>query len=311
MAISRKIYTNSDVEILAMDADLSGGSDTGVKLYAKPDTVQNATFTLTIPRADVNAFGVKGVVARPVLEAHSANIEFSFIPRDASGDASSSQLEDGTQTPAEHANTGNLSELDLNAMMQDTLANEPKYVAVQVQEIGALTNALMSSFSADASVGAMPTFSLSFIGAEGAWGAGTGAGSSEVAGTGNTATLIDVVEPQDITVGTGDYPGTNGCVQSLAWAWDIPVELVLCLGGDPATQGEALSSPPGTASKTIEGLGEVADGSVLRVSNIGAYQFNIGSAANVDSRTHNMAVGELFATYNYVMGSTADTCTIA
>lgn len=311
MAITRKIYTNSVLTILSNHTDLHGGSNPGVKLYAKPDTVQNATFTLTIPRADVNAFGVKGVVARPTLEAHSANIEFSFIPRTAGGtssenaaaDAGTSQLEEGDETPV-GPNTAALSELDINALMDDTLQNSPKYVAVDVQEVGALKNALMTSFSADASVGALPTFSMSFIGAVGV---GDYAGGSSEASGGATATTLSVVEPKDITVGTS----TQGCVQSLAWAWDIPVELVLCLGGDPASDGEALSSPPGTASKTIEGLAEVAEANALTVSNIGVYQFNIGAASEIDSRTHNMAVGELFATYNYVVGSTADSCTMA
>tara|TARA_Y100001938_G_C8101576_1_gene442215 strand:- start:13121 stop:14056 length:936 start_codon:yes stop_codon:yes gene_type:complete len=310
MAISRKIYTQSNVEIKSEAATLTGGSAAGQNLYAKPDTVQNATYTLTIPRADVNAFGVKGVVARPKLEAESANIEFSFIPRTGSGtDASADQLEDGTQTPTDHANTAALSEKDMNAMLHDTLANSPDYVGVVVQEVGAIAHSLMTSFSADASVGAMPTFSLSFIGAQavsGDFGFGAQAGSSETADGGGAASTLSVVEPNDIFATT---PTGHGCVQSLAWAWDIPVELVLCLGGNPATDGEALSSPPGTASMTLEGLQEVSDANKLTSSNIGAYQFEIGNG-EIDSRTSNMAVGELFATYNYVVGSTADSCNI-
>jgi hypothetical protein len=318
MAISRKIYTNSTVEIGAHDVALTGGSAAGEKLYAKPDTVQNATYTLTIPRADVNAFGVKGVVARPRLEAESANIEFSFIPEVGSGTASDSQLEDagGTDDPENDPATAKLSEMDINAMMHDTLANSPKYVAVQVQEVGQIVNALMTSFSADASVGAMPTMTLSFLGAQ-ASGAqhaffnanATGAGSSEAATGGAAAVAISVVEPQHVFAST---PAGHGCVQSLAWAWDIPVELVLCLGGDPTSDGEALSSPPGTASMTLEGLQEVTDANALAIrstSNIGSYLFDIGNG-NIDSRSSNMAVGELFATYNYVIGSTADSCNI-
>lgn len=317
MAITRKIYTNSTVEIAANDVALTGGSASGQKLYAKPDTVQNATYTLTIPRADVNAFGVKGVVARPRLEAESANIEFSFIPEHVSGTSTTSQLEDagGSDTPENAAATAKLSEMDINAMMHDTLANAPKYVAVQVQEVGQIVNALMTSFSADASVGALPTMTLSFIGAQASTqhdfmdANATGAGGSEAATGGSAAVALTVVEPQHIFA--SGAPTGHGCVQSLAWAWDIPVELVLCLGGDPTTDGEALSSPPGTASMTLEGLQEVTDANagslVTSGSNIGAYHFDIGTG-EIDSRSSNMAVGELFATYNYVIGSTADSC---
>jgi hypothetical protein len=91
----------------------------------------------------------------------------------------------------------------------------------------------------------------------------------------------------------------------------MPVELVLCLGKNPATEGEALSSPPGTASITIEGLQETTTTSaIIKKLKIGAYRFKLGAGAEVDSRTHNMAVGELFGTYNYVVGSTADSCSM-
>jgi hypothetical protein len=312
MAITRKIYTNSTVEIAGNTTALSGGTDASEKLYAKPDTVQNATYTLTIPRADVNAFGVKGVVARPRLEAESANIEFSFIPEYVAGTSTDAQLEDagGSDTPSNDPATAKLSEMDINAMMHDTLANSPVYVAVQVQEVGQIVNALMTSFSADASVGALPTMTLSFIGSQASTqhsffaANSAGAGGSESASGGGAAAAITVVEPQHVFATT---PTGHGCVQSLAWAWDIPVELVLCLGGNPTTAGEALSSPPGTASMTLEGLAEVTDANKLTGSNIGAYHFDIGNG-EVDSRSSNMAVGELFATYNYVVGSTADSC---
>ncbi|MAF26150.1 hypothetical protein CL634_11360 [bacterium] len=310
MAISRKIYTASNVLIKAHSADLNGGSAVGTELMAQPDTVQNATFTLTIPRADVNAFGVKGVVARPQLEAQSATIEFSWIPRKDANPEATDDLETLVDAPA-----AILSEKDLDALIQDTLQNEPKYVGVQVQNVGQIMNSLMTSLSGDATVGALPTFTASFLGAQpDLTGSGNeefpkdGYGASEENPHVGNATTIAVTEPQDITA-EGEASNDNGCVQSGAFTWDMPVELVLCLGKSPASEGEALSSPPGTASITIEGLQEVlAASAVIKKLKIGAYRFDLGANAEVDSRTHNMAVGELFGTYNYVVGSTADSC---
>jgi hypothetical protein len=39
--------------------------------------------------------------------------------------------------------------------------------------------------------------------------------------------------------------------------------------------------------------------------NIGNYAMFL-SRGNIDSRTHNLAVGDLYGTYNYVIGGTAD-----
>ena len=77
MAIARVIYTQSLGTLTA--SALGTASPTGIT-PSRLDTIQNATFTLTIPRADVNVFGVSGVVARPQLEAESATIEVSLIP---------------------------------------------------------------------------------------------------------------------------------------------------------------------------------------------------------------------------------------
>jgi hypothetical protein len=324
MAISRKIYTNSNVEIKAHDVALNGGSPAGTALYAKPNTVQNATFTLTIPRADVNSFGIKGVVSRPQLEATSATVEFSWIPLIDSPVALDDALDAGAAGGDEATNPyATLSERDIGktsndtGLFGDTLADAPKYVGVNVHNVGAIMNGLLTSLSGDATVGALPTFTASFLGAQSdgvngvaGW-ATDGYGNSTASNSGGAQVSIATAEPHHIAV-YGAVADDNGCVQSGAFTWDMPVELVLCLGDDPATKGEALSSPPGTASITIEGLtGDIAVATANQMVTklkIGAYRFDVGSSAKIDSRTHNMAVGELFGTYNYVVGSTADSC---
>ena len=331
MAITRKIYTNSGLEIVSEHVDLAGSSGAGNKLYAKPNTVQNATFTLTVPRADVNSLGFTGVIGRPQIEASSATIEFSWIPLYSplvgavTPNPTDALLDPAGGPPPVAPPSDSLSEIDLNALMNDTIISAPKYAAVNAHDVGGIQHALMTSLSGDATVGALPTFTASFLGAQASgsfgnnWDSSTGFGGST--SNGNTTTQaagvsVLITEPKHVTVEGVADSDDNGCVQSGAFTWDMPVELVLCLGGDPATAGEALSSPPGTSSITVEGLQETtgtlsgAGGPIVQLLKIGAYRFNLGANANVDSRTHNMAVGELFGTYNYVVGSTADSCTM-
>ena len=100
----------------------------------------------------------------------------------------------------------------------------------------------------------------------------------------------------------------ESCAQSASMSWDMPVELILCLGSDPTQDGLSLGNPPGSSSFTVEALS--AQLSHRRISHnysleFGAYRFSI-LAANIDSRTHNLAVGDLYGTYNYVLNSTGD-----
>ena len=307
MAISRVIYTNSDLHLKALTDAMSGSTDGGGELEAQPNTVQNATFTLTIPRADVNSLGFKGVIGRPQLEASSATIEFSWIPLITP--ATTGNLDEDTNDLV-------LTEIDLNDLMLDCLDNSPVYVGVDAHNVGQITSALMTSLSGDASVGALPTFTASFLGKNGGQiGANQeGAGGSTKQETYTEASGVDVgiTEPDDISVlGGPQHDQEQGCVQTGSFTWDMPVELVLCLGDDPSDDGEALSSPPGTASITVEGLGEVEDAKKVTKLKIGEYAFSLGAHAEIDSRTSNMAVGELFGTFNYVVGSTADSCSMA
>ena len=72
--------------------------------------------------------------------------------------------------------------------------------------------------------------------------------------------------------------------------------------------GVSLGNPPGTSSFTVEALSlqieqnvNAQDYSLI----IGAYQLDMVNGS-IDSRTHNLAVGDLFGSYNYVIGGTAD-----
>jgi hypothetical protein len=146
---------------------------------------------------------------------------------------------------------------------------------------------------------------MGFTGADGGVpGKGTPAQAS-----GLTVTLV---EPKDIVLGNKLLPNTS-CAQSAAVAWDMPVEVVICLSDDPNADGEAFGNPPGTASITVESLeDELAAGTAQQdyTLDIGDFSYNLNNA-RVDSKTNSMAVGDLFATFNYVLGGTADGFTIS
>ena len=74
MALTRVVYTDT---ILTFSSTLLGvGGQNPIHL----STVQNATFTVNIPRENVNAMGFGGTVDRPQLTAADATCEFSYIP---------------------------------------------------------------------------------------------------------------------------------------------------------------------------------------------------------------------------------------
>tara|TARA_R100000458_G_scaffold57583_1_gene63989 strand:- start:1703 stop:2701 length:999 start_codon:yes stop_codon:yes gene_type:complete len=323
--IQRTIYTGTNV-FVDPEGNLTGwnsggaGGTTGIVWV---NTAQNATFNLNIPRADINVFGVTGVIDRPQLEAETATFEFGMIPNLA--------------TPAAVYNKTLIAD-DLDALIADAIAETPVYVTAGAPKVGAVKKALMNSLTGEATVGALANFTLSFTGAThtAANPAYTGVTAQydddgtytnvAVGATGLTA-KASVVTPQQVvlTQGGAGNDGSNGalvdeampdgdsdnitesCAQSASFSWDVPVETVLCLGSDPTSDGIALGNPPGSSSFTVEALAAqlVGQGKQDYKLTLGAYNFAM-SGGNIDSRTHSLAVGDLYGSYNYVIGGTGD-----
>jgi hypothetical protein len=213
-------------------------------------TAQNATFTLTVPRENVNSMGFEGTVDRPQLDASDATLEFAFIPAKA-----------GLST--------DLTGPDLGLLMADSLLAGPTRSQVWCKGVGMLgqdgtpagmggpqDSALLNSISVDAAVGAMPTTTLGWT--------GVAAAIPSVIVPGAASGLsVSLVEPKDIELdsagqgagqpvdNTGNLTPNEGCAQSGAVAWDLPVEVILCLSDDPENEGKAFGNPPGTASFTL------------------------------------------------------------
>ena len=244
-------------------------------------TAQNATVTFNIPRENVNVFGQKGTVDRPQLDAADATFEFSMIPQDL-------------------GSAPNVTPLVIQGWIDESLANQPTRIALcEAAGIGTVENSLMNSCSSEATVGAMTSMTLSYTGAPNI--------TIPAKAASGTASAIGLVSPKDITL-AGDLAAD--CAQSAAMAWDLPVETVTCLGGDPESAADvhAFGNPPGTASLTIEGLKEgllynkVAQDYTL---SIGDYDWKLKNG-RIDSQTNSLAVGDVFGTFNYVIAGTAD-----
>jgi hypothetical protein len=299
VAKTRVIYTQGKVEIEGVGA-------------AVIQTAQNATFTITVPRENVNAMGFSGTVDRPQLDANDATLEFAFIPQTSGSAGLATDMTGGR----------------MNALIEDSIKGTPVRSKVHAAGIGSLdvdgagaASALMNSISVDGAVGAMPTTTLGFTGVAAAViPPAEGFGVGGIPGDASTLT-VTLVEPQNIALSSGAHPAAPGgsllpsssCAQSGAIAWDLPVEVILCLDDNPETDGVAFGNPPGTASITVEALADEIEASEIArnyLLTIGDFAYTLNKA-RIDSKTNSMAVGDLFATFNYVLGGTADGMDVA
>ena len=291
MAINRTIYTSSEARIL------SGTSDTA---WAVISGVQNASVTFNSPNTPVNAFGSKGIIDNVQMEPQTATATFSFA------------LPSGT------GNGSHISPTMLNELMQNSLLDTPEPIHVKVAGIGTVISGFLSSFSVNAAVGDLATCEMTFEGVP----------SGGMVGNDTDGELPDKISPVAAisypvltadrisgfgggsNEGGGGNPGTNNIagfgasVQNTTFSWDIPVERVMSLGLSPS-QADTFPNPPGTASITAQGMDMP-----LNITGVivGGYKFSLGTQARVSSREHNLAVGDVGATYNITMDATADSC---
>lgn len=296
MAISRTIYSQSEVKIT------TGNYGVAQTDFAVISGVQNANVSFNTPRQNVNAFGVRGIIDKVQVEAETATATVSFILPSVTG-------------------AGNhLSPSKLNQLMQNSLLDSPTGINVAVAGIGTVYSGVLSSVTINAAVGDLPTCELTFEGIP-------SGGSTNQDFDGELPDKITAVQAATYTVltpnrvsgivsapvdtGTEGNPASNNVgnfgasVQTASFSWEIPVERVLSLGAG-VNDATTFTTLPGTSSLTAEGLDMPSgiDGLI-----VGGYTISVSNAKQV-SREHSLAVGEVGATYNVTMESTADSCTV-
>ena len=124
-------------------------------------------------------------------------------------------------------------------------------------------------------------------------------GTGNVASTGSTAIYI-----KGVTVSTDGGPNNAGnfagCVQSATFSWEVPIERIQCLG-EPVANSTNFSNPPGSSSLTLEGIDIPYPVSGITLGDMRIMLRN----AKVVSREHNLAVGDIAATFNLSLEATA------
>lgn len=296
-APNRTIYTQSEVRIT------TGDFGTAQTVFAVVSGVQNASVSLNSPRENVNAFGRKGIIDKVQVEAETATANFSFILPSGAGIG---------LTPSK-----------FNEMLQNSLLDTPTGFNVSVAGIGCVYSGLLSSFTVNAAVGDLPTCEMTIEGI-----ASGGVPSQDLDDelpnkitpdvTAVTYPVLTSSRVSGLLAGVGgETAGGNpagnsignfgAAVQSTSFTWEVPVERILSLG-DLVTNPAVFTNPPGTASITAEGM-DMPSGITGII--VGGYTFAMGTNARVVSREHNLAVGEINATYNVSVESTADSCVVS
>lgn len=290
-AINRTIYTQSEVRILS-------GSDAGP--WAVVSGVQNASVSYSSPNQTVNAFGTKGIIDNVQLEPETATATFSYI------------LPSGTGIGL------HISPSKMNQLMQNSLLDVPIPMHVTVAGIGRAISGYLSSVSVNASVGDLATCEMTFEGVPSGGIIGNDADGERPETISSVAAVSYPVLTPDRVSGIGPAaviedgsPATNNIggfgasAQTASFSWEVPVERVMSLGSS-VSDSTTFTNPPGTASMTAQGM-DLPLGITGLV--VGGFTFGLGAQGRVSSREHNLAVGDVGATFSVTVDSTADSCT--
>lgn len=124
-------------------------------------------------------------------------------------------------------------------------------------------------------------------------------GTGVVTSAGSTAIYIkNVIVSTD--GGQNNAGNFAGCVQSATFSWEVPIERIQCLG-ENVSSSTNFGNPPGTATLTLEGIDVPYPVSGLTLGDMRIMLRN----AKVVSREHNLAVGDVAATFNLSLEATA------
>ena len=278
---TRTIYTTSEVTIGAATSSVLGSAHL-------VSAVTSATFTMDTPREQVTVFGKKGQIATVQNESTSSTIEIVFHPY-----ANVTGLEG--PAPTDTADADFLTPADLQLLMNDAALDNPTGETIVVAGVGKLTAALLTSITAEGSVGALPTITLGF----------DGNGTVDASSVSPDASSYNIANMENVSIDSvGAGGNTTSYAQTASFNWEMPIEKLNKLGNS-VESATTYGTPPGTASISVEGMD--SSGAVTGV-NFGAWLLKLDSDSKQSNVTNNMAVGEVGATFNTTTEGVADGC---
>ena len=278
--------------------------------------VQSCSYGLDVTREDVLQFGDLGAVDRIILEAPVANMEVSMYVNGLAGSKLDEIVRKGVSGTA------------IDCVVSLGAEGADYAVGAALSSVGVVSGSL-TSLSAEASVGAIPTLTLGFEGTDLSY-------AESAAGT--PTTNIDVATQSGVVVKmdqvTGTFTGHYVHPQSCSVSFDLGVEGLQELSYEVAGVGlvsagnkfqyARVPSYPATASMELEAFaidkgmtmslaglqqkasegnaGGANEGGKINVGvDMGGTEFNLVSAT-LDSVSFSSSVGDTAATCNATFG---------
>ena len=303
MAISRKIYT-AGIAHIKWTQDPQGVTFTHTEntdvIAGSSLVIQSLDWSRDIPKETITAFGTSAF-SRVSNEATSVELEMELYPTAGIG-------------------------ARIKLMAVETLKETPDRMNIYTSA-GHCVHALMSSCEFEASVGDVPTMSLSFQGQADTsilnCTAAVAATLGALSNVGTTSTIAAGI--RHVAGAAVNSGGTYGCVttaifntvfpQSFSASWDGGVETIARLK-DNIDIVYAFGNPPGEASIECEGLSTPGTVQFLNLytkddaagSSTGPLAIGLafnGGLGDLSSESVSNAVGELFQTFSTTTEGTA------
>ena len=251
MARKRIIYQSEAVEINT--DSLTGAHPSGITMNG----VQSVSYGIDITREDLNQYGDLGAFDRIVLEAPSANAEVNFHVNGVAPNVLNAVVHDAIAAK--------------NASIRFALDSTEGQDYDSSNSVVALTAASMSSLSAEASVGAIPTMTMGFEGTDLEY--ASNQNISGMSGVLPPSGTVNIAVPSTVNV---DLTNCDTSVthyahtQSANISFDLGVEGLQALGLSTAAsrfQYARVPSYPARAALTVAALA-VDKGMSMQLGNL-------------------------------------------
>jgi hypothetical protein len=223
--------------------------------------VQSCSYGLDVTREDVLQFGDLGAVDRIVLEAPVANMEVSMYVNGLAGTKLKEIVDKGVSGTA------------IDCVVSLGVEGDD-YTAGSSTSNVKITSGSLTSLSAEASVGSIPTLTLGFEGTDLSYSTGAGDAASAPTTDINVATQSGVVVKMDEV--TGDFTGHYVHPQSCSVSFDLGVEGLQELSYETSNglasagnkfQYARVPSYPATASMELEAFA-IDKGMTMNLANL-------------------------------------------